>query len=81
MGIFETTKDFKMTQTMQSCFILMLRNHKRALSVPVQKESAVELPQLYLLSKDNLNLNFIREDENKVQRQSTTIRMPKVDLV
>ena len=71
-------KDFKMTQTMQSCLMLMVRKHTRDISAPVQKESTADILHLQLVNSGNINLKFSDKDENKVEKQM--IRVPKVDL-
>ena len=42
-----------MTQTMQSCFMLLVRSHKPNISNFLQKQNTIDIPELQLISYDN----------------------------
>ena len=69
-----------MTQTMQSCFMLLVRSHKPNISNFLQKQNTIDIPELQLISCDNnSNIKLIKDNAESLSQQQTQ-KEPMVDL-
>ena len=61
-----------MTQTMQSCFMLLVRSHKPNISNFLQKQNTIDIPELQLISYDNnSNVKLVKDKAESLNLQET----------
>ena len=68
-----------MTQTMQSCFMVLVRSHKPNISQFLQKQNTTDIPELQLLScYNNSNVTLVK-DNTELSIPQETQKEPLVD--